>query len=159
MFPCASADKGFATVAGGNLWSHARETATSMRQAGCFLGRSVAGTGVVSSPRPDSGMAGAVDDDFDLTEASVQRLYGGRIGNRVLVANVLRYLQGDLVHFGNSARIKRQPAGFARDGVQGPLGLLRLAFLFLIEQTDRINQHLGIARFVDQFFECAGARS
>src|SRR5437764_8714700 len=106
MSPYASAGTDFATGASDSLWSRARETAALLGQAGCFLGRSIVRTGVVTRTGPDGGMPGAIHDYFDLPETAIERLDARRVGDGVLVANVLRHLQRDLVYLGNVLGIK-----------------------------------------------------
>src|SRR5260370_31834873 len=95
--------------------------------------------------------------DLDLTEASVKGLNRGRVGNGVLIPDVVRHLKRDSVHVRYRLRIEGQPAGFIGQRVQRPLADLGFVALFFVQESDRVDQNLALPRSIYDFFEVGGA--
>src|SRR2546428_18165 len=74
-------------------------------------------------------------DNFhgDGAEGAVTARVGGVVGQRVLIANVVRDLLANVVHILDVFREIGQPAGGNRDLFKGPPGALGVLFAFLAE--------------------------
>ena len=109
--------------------------------------------GVVTRSSSYDRLAGAVRQHLDLPVAAIQFLDRGRVGNRVLVANVVRDLHGEGLHLGNILGIEGESAGGSGQFFQRTACLGGFALFLFREQTDGIDEDIALIGACHDLFE------
>src|SRR4051794_8223451 len=134
-------------AAGGSHAKQSRETGSLLSETVAFLrltlagGRSrrLFGTGrigrrVVTRTSSDDRLSGSVNYHPDLAVAAIQSLNGGRIGDRVLVADVVRNLNSERLNLGDFLWVKSKSTGGRGQFIQRTSRLRRFTLLFFGKQ-------------------------
>src|SRR5580765_3886752 len=89
------------------------------------------GSGIIAAASANAGIARGLDRDLDLPEGPVHGGVGGRVGDGVLVADVVSHLVGDLFDLTSVLGEEHLSAGRRSQRLECALGALGFAALLL----------------------------